>query len=225
KTWSEGHTLVINPGNLPRNLPIKVGDHKMLVPLFTDFWYEANMVGSYTALITYKDGKIVAKKFSSLDDHDAIQPAIVKLPDGRVLLLARDKSSRFIRRAYSSDNGQSWSKVPMTTLPNPGSAISVLFVEELSATLLAYNHSRKGRNPLSLAVSLDSGTDFRRVVDLESKPGDPQASFSYPTLLRTRDGLVHAIWSHDSRATLKHARFNLLWLQRKIQDAFEAVIR
>lgn len=218
KTWSEGSTLVWKLGNLPRNPPIRIGDHKMLVPLFTDFIYEINMVGSYTALLKYRDGEILEKSFARLDDYDSIQPAIVKLPDGRILLLARDKSDRFIRRSYSNDNGGSWAAVTITSVPNPGSAISAIFVEEIGSVLLAYNHSRKSRNPLSLAVSTDGGRVFRRITDLEYKPEDKNAAFSYPTLLRTKDGLIHAIWSYDNRATLKHVRFNVDWLKERMDN-------
>lgn len=218
RTWSEGERLVGWPGNLPRNTPIRVADHQMLVPLFVDFWYEAGLVGSYTALIKYKDGKILEKKYASMDDKDAIQPAVVRLGDGRILALMRDKTDRFIRRAWSNDGGRSWSSVTMTALPNPGAAIHAIYIDELSAVLLAYNHSRKGRDPLSLAVSTDGGKTFRRIADLENAPDD-EASFSYPTLLRTKDGLIHAIWSHDSRATLKHVRFNLDWLAARMAQS------
>lgn len=219
KTWSEGQTLVYHLGNLPRNPPIRVGDHRMLVPLFVDFMYEANLVGSYTALIDYRDGEILDKHYASLDDYDAIQPTVVKMDDGRTLLLARDKSDRFIRRAWSGDDGRTWSPVTMTALPNPGAAVCAVYLPEIKTVLLAYNHSRKGRNPLSLAVSTDGGKTFTRVTDLEFNPEDPGASYSYPALLVTKDGMIHAIWSHDKRAALKHVRFNLEWLQDRIGEA------
>jgi predicted neuraminidase len=220
KSWSPGKRLTWWPGNLPRNLPIDVGDHLMLVPLFVDFWYEVGLVGSYTALIEYKDGAPVSTTYATLDDVDAIQPTVVKLPDGRILLLARDKTDQNIRRAWSKDNGKSWSPVTRTNLPNPGAAISAIYVDELGAALVAYNHSRKGRDPLSLAVSFDGGESFARIVDLETKPGAPESSFAYPTLLRTADGLIHAIWSHDQRATLKHVRFNVEWLKKTIDAGY-----
>ncbi|MBI4666412.1 MAG: exo-alpha-sialidase [Nitrospinae bacterium] len=219
KTWTSGATFTAWPGNLPRNIPIKTGDHQMLIPLFVDFWYEANLVGAYTALVDYRDGAVVSKKYASLEDTDAIQPTLVKLPDGKILMLARDKSDRFIRRAYSSDGGLTWGPSTMTTLPNPGAGICAIYVEELKAVLLAYNHSRKGRNPLSLAVSTDNGRRFRKITDLESKPGDTEASFDYPAMIRAADGTIHLIWTHDNRATLKHARFNVEWLRSRISGA------
>lgn len=218
-TWSHGKNFVGWPGNLPRNPPVRVGPDEMLVPLFVDFWYEAGLVGSYTALIRHKNGVPVEKTYASLDDPDAIQPTAVRLPDGRILLLMRDKSDRFIRRSWSKDNGRTWSPVTLTTLPNPGAGICAIYVEEAGVVLLAYNHSRKGRNPLSLAVSGDGGNTFRRIADLESRPGDQTASFDYPAMTRTRDGMIHLVWTHDNRATVKHAWFNVEWLKEKMGDA------
>ena len=218
KTWTEGKNLVLALGNLPRNPPIKTGDHKILLPLFVDFMYELNLVGSYTAIIEYKNGKILSKTYAELDNHNAIQPAVVKLKDGRILLLARDKSGRFVRRSYSNNNGKTWGSVDLTELPNPDSALAAIIVEELDAVLVAYNHSHLKRNPLSLAISTDYGQSFSRVADLEFKPGNLDTSFSYPAILRSSDGFIHLLWSHDNRKTIKHARFNLQWLMEVIKN-------
>jgi alpha-L-rhamnosidase len=218
-TWNAGKNFVAWPGNLPRNPPVRVGPDEMLVPLFVDFWYEAGLIGSYTALIRHKDGVVVEKTYATLDDPDAIQPVAVTLPDGRTLLLMRDKTDRFIRRSWSTDKGRRWSPVTMTTLPNPGAGICAMYVEEAGVVLVVYNHSRKGRNPLSLAVSGDGGKTFRKIADLESRPGDATASFDYPAMTRTRDGMIHIVWTHDNRATLKRAWFNVEWLKEKMRPA------
>lgn len=217
KTWSEGKRLVSWPGNLPRNIPIKLGDHEVLVPLFIDFWHEVGLTGSYTAKIKYKDGEILSKEYASLEGTDGIQPAVVKLPDGKILALARDKGEMFIHRAFSDDNGDSWSKSKYTSLPNPDAAISAIFVDEVNSVLLAYNHSHKRRNPLSLAVSGADGKLFRRIADISYYPKNIEMTFSYPTLLRTSDGMIHAIWSHGDRKTLKHVRFNVDWLKQVME--------
>ncbi len=219
QTWSPGKRLVWWPGNLPRNPPLDVGDHEMLLPLFVDFWYETDLVGSYTARIRYRNGQVVKTTYASLDDTDAIQPTLVPLPDGRILLLARDKGEVAVKRSWSSDGGLSWAPVSNTSLPNPGAAVAAIYVGELDAVLLCYNHSSNMRDPLSLAVSTDGGASFTRIADLATKPGDPESSFAYPALLRTKDGLIHAIWTHDKRATLKHVRFNVDWLGERMRAA------
>ena len=221
KTWSKGKTLVDSLGHLPRNKPIRLGGHRMLAPFFIDFWYETNMVGSYTMLIEHKDGQIVNTQTTHLDDYDAIQPALVPLPDGRILLLARDKSNKFIRRSYSSDQGKTWSPMAMSTMPNPGSAVSAIYVEQANCVLMAYNHSRTASNPLSLAFSLDGGLTFRRLPDLAGQPTGGMIAYAYPTLLLSKEGLIHILWTHKNREALKHAIFNIAQLQWMIDAALK----
>jgi predicted neuraminidase len=219
KTWSEGKTLVSRLGHLPRNKPIPLGGHRMLAPFFIDFWYETNMVGSYTMRIEYKDGRIISKHTVHLDDYDAIQPALAKLPDGGILLLARDKSSRFIRRSYSRDEGITWAPMMVTDIPNPGSAIATIYVQELGCVLMAYNHSHTASNPLALAFSMDGGVTFTRLPDLAGDDKGGESNYSYPTLLQTREGLIHVLWTHDNRESLKHSIFSLAWLEGKMKAA------
>lgn len=215
KTWSEGKNLVGWPGNLPRNLPIKIGDHEMLAPLYVDFWEGAGITGAYLARIRYKDGVIIEKNYSSIDTNEAIQPAVVKLRDGKILLLARDIGKKNIWRSYSYDNGKTWTPAKRTELPNPSSAIAALYVEELDMVLVAYNHSNEIRNPLTLAVSENGGQSFKVIYNLGSRRNNRLLTYSYPTLLMTSDKLIHVIWSHERRATLKHLIFNLDWLKKQ----------
>ena len=218
KTWSEGTNLISWPGNLPRNIPVKTADHEMLAPFYVDFWLEAGIVGSYTAKINYKNGDIVKYSYSSLENKKAIQPTLVKLPNGRIVLLARDTEDKNIWRAFSDDNGTTWTKAQRISLPNPGSAVSAIYVKEVDAILVTYNHSRKKRDPISLGISRDGGKTFKRIANLATSEEGVETKFAYPAMLQTSDGLIHIIWSHRGRATLKHVIFNVDWLRWKIKS-------
>ena len=95
-------------------------------------------------------------------------------------------------------------------LPNPDSAIAIMTLDD-GRILLAYNHSSQSRTPLSLAVSEDHGLSFVRIKDLENGPGE----FSYPSLIQTRDKLIHLVYTFKSKdqRTIKHVTFNKDWLQ------------
>ena len=216
KTWSKGVNLVGWPGNLPRNAPIKTGDHEMLAPFYVDFWAGAGIVGSYMAKIKYKDGNIINYSYSSLEDKRAIQPALVKMPSGRIVLLARDTEDKNIWRAFSDDNGTTWTKASRILLPNPGSAICAIYVKDVDAILVVYNHSREKRDPISLAVSRDGEKTFKRIANLATAEEGVKTKFAYPAMLQTSDGLIHIIWSHKGRDTLKHIMFNVDWLRWKL---------
>ena len=219
KTWSPGAKLVGSLGHLPRNNPIPLGGRRMLAPFFIDFWYETNMVGSYTMRIEHKNGEIISREEAHLDDHDAIQPALARLPDGRILMLARDKSSRFVRRSYSADEGKTWAPAQVTDIPNPGAAVSIIYVEDVGAVLMAYNHAREAGNPLSMAFSMDGGVTFTRLPDLAADPENPKVGFTYPTLMQASDGLIHVLWTHNDRESLKHSVFSISWLAAEMKKA------
>ena len=221
KTWSEGQTLVSRLGRLPRNRPIRLSRGRMLAPFFIDFWYETNMVGSYTMIIDHHDGRITRTQTFHLDDHDAIQPTLVHLPDGRILMLARDKSNKFIRRSYSHDGGKTWEPMTMTDIPNPGSAVDAIYVNELDVVLLAYNPSHKDSNPLTLAFSSDGGREFHNLVNLAGDRWASLVAYNYPTILKTREGLFHVLWTHNNRESLKHSVFNMKWLKDTVENVTE----
>jgi predicted neuraminidase len=84
-------------------------------------------------------------------------------------------------------------------LPNPSSGTDAVTLKD-GRHLLIYNHTAKGRSPLNLAVSKD-GKTWQAALELENTPG---SEFSYPALIQTRDGLVHATWTWK-RQKVKHA--------------------
>jgi predicted neuraminidase len=64
--------------------------------------------------------------------------------------------------------------------------------------LLVYNHTRRGRSPLNVAVS-DDGVAWRSALTLEAQPGE----FSYPAVIQGRDGLVHITYTWN-RTRIRH---------------------
>ncbi|GAF94110.1 unnamed protein product, partial [marine sediment metagenome] len=71
-----------------------------------------------------------------------------------------------------------------------------------------YHGSR--RENLRLAVSADRGATWTRIATLEE---DPARRFSYPYLIRTRDGLIHAVYTHRG-TRIKHVAFNEAWIEK-----------
>ena len=53
---------------------------------------------------------------------------------------------------------------------------------------------------MSVAVSSD-GAAFRRVVDLETEPGE----FSYPAVIQASDGAIHIVYTWN-RKKIRHVR-------------------
>ena len=86
----------------------------------------------------------------------AIQPSILIHPEGRLQAVGRTRAGR-VFETWSDDNGQSWSPVTLTVLPNPNSGIDAVTLSS-GHHLIVYNHTTQGRSPLNVAVSQDGLT-------------------------------------------------------------------
>ena len=133
----------------------------------------------------------------------AIQPTLLTHPDGRIQALCRTKEG-VIASSDSSDEGQTWSKLQATTLPNPNSGIEAVTLSD-GRHLLVYNHlgsSQSGwgrRGLLNLAIS-DDGMRWHKTAVLEQ---EVNAEFSYPAIIQAENGNVHITYTWK-RQRIKH---------------------
>ena len=153
----------------------------------------------------------------------AIQPTIIQLPDGRLEALCRTRN-RHIGVTFSSDYGETWSKLQLIDTPNNNSGIDAVTLTLSETSLSLPSHSpftspslpfsyalicndwpiepdkQKGaRTPLSILRS-DDGLHWQHWVTLEDSP---ISQYSYPSIIQTRDGHLHAIYTWR-RQRIKH---------------------
>jgi hypothetical protein len=77
------------------------------------------------------------------------------LPDGNLMALFRDnRKSGFLFRAFSSDNGRSWSRPVKTDFPDAASKFNGLRLRD-GRYVLASNPNPRQRDPLALSISED----------------------------------------------------------------------
>lgn len=205
-TWSKPRRLVNSLGNLVRSKPLRLDSNTFLLPCYTELFTHKG----YVKKIKHRNGKIISKgRASRIPQDGAIQPALALTEDGSILMLLRDRAKKGIRRSWSFDQGKTWSDLDLIGLPNPNSAVALANLDD-GRIMLVYNHSSDGRTPLSIAVSEDNGKTFRRVRDLETKPG----RYSYPSVIQTRDSLIHVTYTYNSD-TIKHVTFDKSWLREQ----------
>ncbi len=136
-------------------------------------------------------------------EFNAIQPTFLQHADGRLQVLCRTRES-VVSTSFSTDDGETWSKMEATNLPNPNSGIDVVTLQD-GRHLLIYNHLGSGasgwgrRGMLNLAISQD-GIQWRKVGVLEQ---EAKAEFSYPAIIQADDGLVHMTYTWK-RERIKH---------------------
>lgn len=132
----------------------------------------------------------------------AIQPSLLFNGPDRVQAIGRTKQGRlFVAR--SNDSGKTWSEMTLLDLPNPNSGIDAVTLRD-GRQLLVYNHTKKGRSPLNVAISKD-GEHWQAALELENEPG---AEFSYPAVIQTADSRVHMTYTWK-RQRIKHAILDL----------------
>jgi predicted neuraminidase len=132
----------------------------------------------------------------------AIQPSILFLPDGRLQLVCRSENG-FVLQAFSSDLGRTWSGLEPSTLLNPNSGIDAVTLKD-GRHVIVYNPVKKGRSPISVAISSD-GKTWKDIATLENEPGE---EFSYPAVIQAKDGKVHITYTWK-RKKIKHVILSL----------------
>ena len=141
------------------------------------------------------------------EEFNAIQPTFLEHADGRLQILCRTKESVIVS-SFSTDRGNTWSKLEAIDMPNPNAGIDVVTLKD-GRHLMVYNHLGSGvtgwgrRGLLNLAIS-DDGMTWHRVGVLEQEEG---SEFSYPAIIQSTDGLVHLTYTWK-RQRIKHAIVN-----------------
>lgn len=137
-------------------------------------------------------------------EFNAIQPTFLQHADGSLQVLCRTRSGA-VSSSRSNDGGENWSPMTEIDLPNNNSGVDAVTLAD-GRHLLIYNHLGSGRTGwgkrgmLNLAIS-DDGTEWRKVGVLEQ---EVDAEFSYPAIIQSSDGQVHATWTWK-RTKVKHA--------------------
>ncbi|HWQ36274.1 MAG TPA: sialidase family protein [Blastocatellia bacterium] len=201
KTWTKPQRLPDGIAGPIKNKPVELSNGELLCPSSTEdhgwrvhFERTPDQGKTWQRTEPINDGK----------EFGVIQPTVFFHKGGRLQALFRSRQGVIVE-SWSDDNGRTWSRLAATTLPNPNSGIDGVTLRD-GRHLLVYNHvvTKPGkwgdRAPLNVAISND-GKDWKPVIVLE--PGPPEAEYSYPAVIQTRDGLVHITYTWN-RKKIRH---------------------
>lgn len=134
--------------------------------------------------------------------YKAEEPYWYLLPDGKNIVgLFRDNgNSKRLVRAFSTDNGQSWSKLIKTNFPDAKSKFFVLHTSH-NYYVLVSNANPRRRDPLTLAISED-GLIYKNIYHLVGG-----RHVDYPHMIE-HDGNLFISFS-GAKQTLEVLRVNL----------------
>lgn len=187
--------------------PTVLKSGRWLLPLYTDTYSFSLMAISDDMGNTWKASK-------PLIGFGNIQPSVLERRDGSLVAYMRENGvTGKIRMSESFDGGESWGDVSSTILPNPGSGLDAVVLQN-GHWVLIYNDTEKGRNRLAVSASLDEGKTWTTTRYLEEHPS---GSYHYPAIIQTQDGHLHAIYSYfvEGGKSMKHVEFNEAWIGQK----------
>jgi predicted neuraminidase len=200
RTWGEARRLPNGILGPIKNKPVQLADGTILSPTSNEtderpskwtVYFERSSDGgrTWTATPPLHDGIAIA----------AIQPSILfhdRLGGAKLQALGRTRQGK-VFTMDSADAGKTWTPISLLDVPNPSSGTDAVTLED-GRHLLIYNPVPKGRSPLVIAVSRD-GREWKPAVTLEDQPGE----YSYPAIIQTSDGRVHATYTWK-RERVKH---------------------
>ena len=160
-------------------LLVPVSRHKLADP----DWHKGILRSYYSddEGLTWESGDMVPSPDSVITQ----EPGVVELSDGRVMMIIR-ASGGAQYRAFSSDQGITWSYAERTEFASPISPASIERLPTGELLLLWNNNGKPGpkfykgiRSPLSIAISRDEGTTFSKPRNIED---DPDGMFCYTAI-------------------------------------------
>jgi len=195
KTWSPATMIPDSLLGPIKNKPIRLPNGKILYPTS----YESSK--EWNIYLESSDQNLKNWRKININNNqlNSIQPTILTYKDGSMQILCRSKNKN-INESWSKDNGLTWSPLAPTKLPNNNSGIDAVTLTD-GRQILVFNPIIKGRNELAIAVSKD-GINWNAAVLLENDQ-DPDAEFSYPAVIQSKNGLIHVTYTWN-RKLIKH---------------------
>jgi predicted neuraminidase len=207
RTWSAAKPLPDGFIGPVKNKPVLLANGNLFCPTSTegDGWKLHFEVTPDFGKTWRKVGPISDGNRNADRTLNAIQPSILTYGKGKLQILARSKD-RALVESWSTDNGETWSPLAKTVLPNNNSGTDAVTLKD-GRQVLVYNHvlppgdlAKGPRTPLNLSVSKD-GKNWSAALILEDSP---ISQYSYPSVIQTNDGLIHVIYTWR-RQKIKHA--------------------
>ncbi len=210
--------LTVRLGWMTRVHPFILEGRRMIVPLYSDGF-------DFSIMALTDDWGETWTMSEPLVGPGNVQPTIAQRKDKTLVAYFRDNGPppQRVMISESKDEGLTWTLVRDTELPDPGAGVDVIVLKS-GKWVLVNNDTEGGRHSLALTVSEDEGAHWTHKRHLEIDPAEvPDAgSYSYPSIIQTRDGTIHVTYSYfPNRAnrekegkgeSIKHAAFNETWL-------------
>lgn len=201
KHWSKPQKLPDNFLGAIKNKPIQLVNSEILYPSSTESMDEKTW---HIHLERSDKNATHFKKITiNCDTFGVIQPSILRYSAQKLQLLCRSRQNVIVQ-TWSTDNGNTWHPLTATNLPNPNAGTDATTLKN-GLQLLVYNPLQKGKDwfngryKLCVAIT-KNGIDWQDIYTLEDQK---EGEFSYPSVIQSKDGLVHITYTANRNA-IKH---------------------
>ena len=209
-TWGPVRRLISSPfmniSTLVRNAPLATENGDVILPAYHE------LLGKFSELLQLDSTGKVVNKYRISHNREAIQPALLPVDTTHAIAFMRNTSENRPGKIWfsrSQDSLADWTALVALALPNPDSAVTVVQLDMPDELLMIFNNHPDERDDISMAYRSNNDTAWQLIHRFETGAGSEKMHnpFSYPFLLRTRDGDFHLFYTWK-RKHIKHVYFN-----------------
>jgi predicted neuraminidase len=186
-------------GWMTRIKPLLMENGRIVLPLYSDGF-------NFSLAAISEDHGQTWRPSLPIVGRGPIQPALAQRKDGTIIAYMRDSGDEPTRVhiSESTDKGESWKVTQKSDIPNTAS-VELLVLKDGRWAFLG-NDIDDGRYILSLYLSDDEGRTWKSKIKIENHPKG-QGGYSYPSLIQTKDGLLHMSYSSHQEKHKKAIKY------------------
>jgi len=199
-SWMKDHALPRGIHGATKNKPLLMPDGRFLCPSSNE---EAGWRVQLEWATPFRErwGWSRTKPLNYPGEYRATDPAILLHDDEHIQILCRSKQG-YMTEIWSHDSGKTWGSMKRGALPNPGSSMDVIKLED-GRFAMVYSHSASKSDRMHLALSQD-GVHWQGAAILDKNPAQ---HFDHPSIIQTQNGQLHIVYSVNRRH-LHHLEIN-----------------
>ncbi|MDD5427696.1 MAG: exo-alpha-sialidase [Candidatus Omnitrophica bacterium] len=203
RTWDAPRKLGKLAWFLPKNHPIKLKEGPIVLPIYTDLHTSSAVAISKDGGLTWEGPRYIMFFFG-------LQPTIIQRSDSSLFALMRTgMPPRLAWQSTSRDLGYNWWGWGFSDVKNPGTALEMLKLKNGHVVLVS-NDSKTDKTGITIALSYDEGRTWPRRRVIEFKAGTVS---TYPSVIQTKDGLIHVVYSYVNRTAIAHFVTDEKWIE------------
>jgi len=231
RTWEPAHIWIDKPGSFCRHPVTVTQNGNWLFPVWRSTLDETRQFGhDKSSVYVSKDRGATWTEVEIPGSQGRVHPSIVETDSGKLVAFFRSRNADRIYRSESPDGGESWTVPERTDLPNNNASIHAAKLKS-GAIAIVFNQCHANddpnvvvwpyeRYPVTVALSDDDGVTwpYMRIVE----PGDQYAGeqnkkfnrrYEYPSILQTKDGMIHIAYAYGNRTHIKYVSFSEDWIR------------